>query len=148
MNGDKIKNEQQNLVTKVLKVFAQTNNLMELSGMDLLVYKDFVEEQFLYSREAFIYGLYTAVHTCMIRKVPLDDRTLHKAFQTISDASVTHVEGLPQLVHGCYGNLTYSEALTQQPKHLKFPEGYSLIVANTMTPQPKKMIRGKRFNLR
>jgi hypothetical protein len=91
MNGDKIKNEQQNLVTKVLKVFAQTNNLMELSGMDLLVYKDFVEEQFLYSREAFIYGLYTAVHTCMMRKVPLDDRTLHKAFQKISDASTSHV---------------------------------------------------------
>lgn len=56
---------------KVLKVFAQGNGLMELEGLDVLVYKDFKEQEFLYSKEAFIYGLYTAVHACLLRKVPL-----------------------------------------------------------------------------
>lgn len=80
--------------------------MLELPGMDVLVYKDFVEEKFLYSQEAFVYGLYTAVHVCGVRKVALEEKVLHRAFQKILDSSVTHVEGLSQLVHGSYNNLT------------------------------------------
>ncbi len=57
---------------KILKTFAQFNNLMELSGLDVLVYKDFIEEEYLYSKEAFVYGLYAAVHACVVNKVLLE----------------------------------------------------------------------------
>jgi hypothetical protein len=39
--------------------------------MDVLVYKDFIEEEYLYSREAFIYGLYTAIHAVLLTKTTL-----------------------------------------------------------------------------
>lgn len=56
---------------KVLRAFAQINALRELCGLDVLVYKDFVEEDYLYSKEAFIYGLYTAIHVAVMNKTPL-----------------------------------------------------------------------------
>jgi hypothetical protein len=56
---------------KILKAFTQINNLKELDGLDILVYKDFIEEEFLYSKEVFVYGLYTAIHFALLPKVVL-----------------------------------------------------------------------------
>jgi hypothetical protein len=108
VNEDKLKNEQHNLVVKVVKAFAQINSLMEVKGVDLLVYKDFVEEEFMYSKEVMVYGLYTALHMAIMAKTQLDEKTLAKAFQKVADSSITHVTHLPQLINSQYNTLCHT----------------------------------------
>lgn len=54
-----------------------------------------------------MYGLYAGVHTCLMKKTPLDEKVLNKAFQKIADNTFTHVQSLPQLFHASYNSLAY-----------------------------------------
>ena len=52
----------------------------------------------------------------------------------------------PQLLNYKHGNFTQHRC--SKTREIPLPENLSLIMAHSMTPLPKKMIQGKRFNLR
>lgn len=84
-----------------------------------------------------------------MKKTPLDEKVLNKAFQKMADSTFTHVQSLPQLFHTSYNNLAYiPDTPFEKPKTIQFPKGLSLIIANTLTPLPQKLTKGRRFNLR
>jgi len=54
-----------------------------------------------------VIGLYAGIHTCLMKKIPLDEKILTKAFQKIADSTLIHVQGLPQLFHASYNNFAH-----------------------------------------
>jgi len=42
-----------------------------------------------------------------MKKTPLDEKVLNKAFQKIADNTFTHLHSLPQLFHASYNSLAY-----------------------------------------
>ncbi len=46
--------------------------------MDILIYKDFLEDEFLYSKGAFVNGFYTALHVAMFKNIKLNVKSIEK----------------------------------------------------------------------
>jgi hypothetical protein len=46
--------------------------------MDILIYKDFLEDDFSYSKGAFVNGLYSAFHVAMLKNVKLNVKSIEK----------------------------------------------------------------------
>jgi hypothetical protein len=44
--------------------------------MDILIYKDFLEDEFSYSKGAFMNGLYAALHVAMLKNVKLNLKSI------------------------------------------------------------------------
>lgn len=131
-----------NLLVIAFKTIAILYNVNEMPALDLLIYNDFVHDQYLHWKEALCLAIYAPLHSILRPGVPLKKDMcisyLRKVSSLRSDISVSDLS-----LEAKYGQLCHHST-----KYIKFPEQLSIIVANSMTPIPKMMIQGKRHNLR
>jgi hypothetical protein len=133
-----------NVFMKLMMLVAEEASLTDLGGLDLLIYSSFVEEEFMGWREALFSAFYSAVFTTVTNGKSIDEKQIVRALQ---QAAVIDPETgpRPQLMHSTFAAFTLHDLPT---KKISLAKELSLVIAHSMTPLPKKLIQGKRFNLR
>ena len=110
-----------------------------------MIYSGVIEDEFLGWREALYACFYTAIMTSLTKNKPIATAKINdmlKQLKPIDDLVVDQ----PQMLNNKFGH--FSEHRSTNPREIMFPDNLSLIVAHSLTPLPKKLIQGKRFNLR
>jgi len=100
-------------------------------------------------KEALVYVFYLSIHTVYLKQQSLDGVKLRKAITKIRMIEPT-IKYAPQLTNYKYGSFTFQNPCSHSENlvSIDFESKLSLVIAHSMTPLPKKLIQGKRFNLR
>jgi hypothetical protein len=95
-------------------------------------------------KEALFAAFYAAVHSVVAPKRPLTHSMVAK---TLKNAGQIDGDIIPrlQLTSSKFGACTIHDTPI---KHLAFPKDLAMVFAHSLTPLPKKLTQGKRFNLR
>lgn len=112
--------------------------------MDILIFDDFIQDNYLNWKEALCLGVAVAVHT--ISQPPNCLQALNFEF---SKKYLNKINSLTHLVKpidypftSLYGSIHVNEP--EKEFDIEVPKDLEFIIANSMTPMPKKMIKGKR----
>ena len=94
------------LLQKCLTTFINENLLKEISGFDILVYADFIEDQFARWKEALTYAFYSAVHTAFFQEKLLDNIKIEKIIKKIRLLEPS-IEQISQMTNYKYSNFSF-----------------------------------------
>jgi hypothetical protein len=131
--------------TKILAVVGEELALKDLGGLDVLIYTGVIEDQFIGWKESLFACFYAAVLAVITKNKPIEVARISHLIKQLALLDEEIVDR-PQLLNYKHGHFT--EHKGQQAREIPLQENLSLVLAHSMTPLPKKLIQGKRFNLR
>lgn len=134
-----------NVFTKILTIIADELNVKDLGGLDILIYTGYIEDEFMGWKESLFAAFYVAITTVLTKGKVVEERSIFKAIDALITIDI-ELKSKHQLTNYHPGHF----ALHNTPKthQVSFPNGYHIVIAHSLTPLPKKLIQGKRFNLR
>lgn len=115
-----------------------------MPGLDILIFDDFVQDNYLNWKEALCLGIAVAVHaiTQPLNSVQALNFEFSKKYLNKIN-SLTHlVKPIDYSFTSSYGSIHVNEL--EKEFDIEIPQDLEFIIANSMTPMPKKMIKGKR----
>ena len=130
---------------KILGVVAEELSLKDFGGIDVLIYTGVIEDEFMGWMEAVYSCFYVAIMAIMTNNKPIESTKLSTLLKQLSVISENLVDQ-PQLLNYKHGHFT--EHFRGKNREIALPENMNLVMAHSLTPLPKKLIQGKRFNLR
>lgn len=123
---------------------AEELNCKDFGGLDILIYTGFVEDEFMGWKENLFATFYSAL-VMVLSKKEVDSKNIANVINKLLTID-NELSLKPQMTNYRVGYFTQHNS--EKSNEIAFPEGLQIVIAHSMTPLPKKLIQGKRFNLR
>jgi hypothetical protein len=96
-------------------------------------------------RESLFAAFYVAITTVLTKGKMVEERNIFKAIDSLTTIDI-EIKRKHQLTN--YQTSHFALQNSSKPQQVLFSNGYHIVIAHSLTPLPKKLIQGKRFNLR